>query len=100
VQTQDEPPPGSGPAAAGSMKPNGVPNVTVVSKRRVCVGSTHICSFDNMIDLRHTISLMDSRRLAQHVPSLKLTRMGGAAAGPLPDVVPNLTVLAKAEDEN
>ncbi|HEY4814943.1 MAG TPA: hypothetical protein VIH58_09725, partial [Chthoniobacterales bacterium] len=34
------PPIGSGPAAAGSMRPNGVPNVTVVSKRRVCLGST------------------------------------------------------------
>jgi hypothetical protein len=30
---------GSGPAAAGSVRPKGVPNATVIWKRRVCLGS-------------------------------------------------------------
>jgi len=49
------------------------------------------------MDLRYTISLMESRRyrLAQRRPFSQVDTHGR-----LPDVAPNLTGLPKAEDEN
>jgi len=59
---------------------------------RLRVKSRHIYGFDNMMDLKHTISLMDGRRYRSADPPLMLTRTRSwrtATEGPLSHSFPS-----------